>query len=180
MIYCCSRQQLEGWANRNFPVAGNLPPAERSDKRDVIAHIRTGKGWRYSEFLRRDLDRVSMARIIFPRRNRGNDRQRMRDRSRPTYIPVYHSRRSTAFIKLYLDPLSRGIRRGISSVNARVRRFCRSGVSTVRARARANPSEIRRKNRSEETNSSCIIASFYADRALVEIHTFAAATAVSD
>lgn len=73
-------------------------------------------------FARRDSDRRRLggSRIIFPRRNRRNDRQRTRDRSRPTYIPFITPRLSlaAAFIKLYLDPLPRGIRRGIPSVNA--------------------------------------------------------------
>lgn len=41
-------------------------------------------------FLWQDLDcnfTISMAQIIFPLRNLENDRQQMRDRLRPTYIP---------------------------------------------------------------------------------------------
>lgn len=83
-----------------------------------------------------------MVWIIFPRRNRENDRQRTRSRSRSTYIPVYHSRRSAAFIKLYLDPLSRGIRRGILSVNAWIRRFVEAQFPQLYRCA--NPESVRK------------------------------------
>lgn len=44
--------------------------------------------------------------------------ERATDRARPTFRLSLLLARAATFIKLYLDPLPRGIRRGIPSVNA--------------------------------------------------------------
>lgn len=79
----------------SLPTARNEIP--KIFKRTISRRTFTRRGHHF-QFSRRDLDRattaVSMARIIFPRRNRGNDRQRTLDRSRPTYIPFITPRRA--------------------------------------------------------------------------------------
>jgi len=85
---------------------------------------------------------------------------------------------SIAFIKLYFDPLSRRIRRGISSVNARLRRFCRSEFSSLFrccAKSARNPS----KKQLERNKFLLHPGSFYAVRVVVEIHSSAAAAATA-